>query len=166
MSEVRKYRKFRQREPLRVPSSWKSEDRAFAIQLNGQLDEIYAKLGRIQQSAEETAELLSSSIETRGKMAKVGWGRELVVDGILHGILMISYRQPVFIWMPGTSDIHLYYYFDTGVFSSKSSTDGTGTLSFSFNSDTGSNYTLTRSGQKLTITKNTTGNASMTLFYA
>lgn len=50
MSEVRKYRKFRQREPLRVPSTWKSEDRAFAIQLNGQLDEIYANLGSIQKS--------------------------------------------------------------------------------------------------------------------
>lgn len=52
MSEVRKYRKFRQREPLRVPSIWKSEDRAFAIQLNGQLDTIFADMGRIQQSAE------------------------------------------------------------------------------------------------------------------
>lgn len=52
MSEVRKYRKFRQREPLRVPSTWKSEDRAFAVQLNGQLDEIYARMGSIQQTAE------------------------------------------------------------------------------------------------------------------
>ena len=48
MSEVRRYRKFRQREPLRIPQNWKHEDRAFAIQLNGQLDDTYNKLGQLE----------------------------------------------------------------------------------------------------------------------
>ena len=52
MSDARRIKFVKQREPLRVPQHWNSEDRSFAIQLNGQLDEIYAKLGKIQQSAE------------------------------------------------------------------------------------------------------------------
>lgn len=45
MSNTRKVRIVRQHEPLRVPQHWNAEDRAFVIQLNGQLDEVFAKLG-------------------------------------------------------------------------------------------------------------------------
>lgn len=55
MSEVRRYRKLRQREPLRVPSHWKNEDRAFVIQLNGQLDEVYEKQGELRQGIADNA---------------------------------------------------------------------------------------------------------------
>lgn len=34
-------------EPLRVPSNWKSEDRAFVVQLERVLDDIYSRFGRI-----------------------------------------------------------------------------------------------------------------------
>ena len=49
MSEARKARPVKQREPLRVPQHWNAEDRSFVIQLNGQLDEIFAKLGKLEQ---------------------------------------------------------------------------------------------------------------------
>ena len=37
----------RGREPLRVPSRWTGEDRAFVIQLERVLDDIYSRFGRI-----------------------------------------------------------------------------------------------------------------------
>ena len=49
MSETRRIMTVKQREPLRVPQHWNAEDRAFVIQLNGQLDEIYAKIGKLEQ---------------------------------------------------------------------------------------------------------------------
>ena len=49
MSETRKTRIVKQHEPLRVPPHWNTEDRAFVIQLNGQLDEVFATLGRLEK---------------------------------------------------------------------------------------------------------------------
>ena len=49
MSETRRARIVKQHEPLRVPAHWNAEDRAFVIQLNGQLDEIFATLGRLEK---------------------------------------------------------------------------------------------------------------------
>lgn len=52
MANPRKYHKVKQHEPLRVPQHWNTEDRSFVIQLNGQLDEIYAKLGQQNEPIE------------------------------------------------------------------------------------------------------------------
>ena len=49
MSEARRPRPVKQREPLRVPQHWNAEDRSFVIQLNSQLDEIYNKIGKLEQ---------------------------------------------------------------------------------------------------------------------
>ena len=54
MSAPRKPNTMRQREPLRVPSHWSAEDRAFVIQLNGQLDDIYSRIGKNEKNLQET----------------------------------------------------------------------------------------------------------------
>lgn len=43
-----------QHEPLRVPSHWKTEDRAFVIQLERILDDIYQRLANLQEAQEQT----------------------------------------------------------------------------------------------------------------
>ena len=63
MSDTRKVRMVRQHEPLRVPQHWNTEDRSLVIQLNGQLDEIYAKLGE----AQKTMSSLGLSVESEGE---------------------------------------------------------------------------------------------------
>ena len=54
MSGTRKPNNVRQREPLRVPTLWNAEDRAFVIQLNGQLDDIYSRIGKNEKALQET----------------------------------------------------------------------------------------------------------------
>lgn len=43
----------RQHEPIRIPEKWYGQDRAFAIQLNRLFDEVYAKLGDLDQKIKE-----------------------------------------------------------------------------------------------------------------
>lgn len=43
----------RQHEPLRIPDKWRGSDRAFAIQLNRILDEVYAMVGNLEQKIKE-----------------------------------------------------------------------------------------------------------------
>ena len=40
-------------EPLRVPDGWKGQDRAFVIQLERQLDDIYNRLGKLMETQTE-----------------------------------------------------------------------------------------------------------------
>ena len=40
----------KQHEPLRIPDKWHTSDRAFAIQLNRILDEVYALIGNLEQN--------------------------------------------------------------------------------------------------------------------
>lgn len=49
MADARKYNRVKQHEPLRVPQHWNTEDRAFVIQLNQTLDDLYGKIGRLEQ---------------------------------------------------------------------------------------------------------------------
>lgn len=56
MSEARKARLVKQREPLRVPQHWNAEDRAFVIQLNTQLDSISADIGRLEKQIKSLLE--------------------------------------------------------------------------------------------------------------
>ena len=52
-------------EPLRVPSKWTGEDRAFVIQLERILDDIYSRFGRIglKDLSPELQELIVDSDE-------------------------------------------------------------------------------------------------------
>ena len=63
MSGTRKPNNVKQHEPLRVPKNWSADDRAMVIQLNGQLDEIYAKLGE----AQKTMSALGLTVESDGE---------------------------------------------------------------------------------------------------
>lgn len=49
MADTRKYHRVKQHEPLRVPQHWNTEDRAFVIQLNQTLDDLYGQIGRLEQ---------------------------------------------------------------------------------------------------------------------
>ena len=47
--ETRKYNRLKQHEQLRVPRNWKDEEKAFIIQLDRILDDIYTLLGKLDQ---------------------------------------------------------------------------------------------------------------------
>ena len=40
-------------EPLRVPENWKGQDRAFVIQLERTMEDLYNRLGRIMETQTE-----------------------------------------------------------------------------------------------------------------
>ena len=46
----------RQRVPLRVPSGWKDQEKSLIIQIENALDEIYRKLGDLEQKVKELQE--------------------------------------------------------------------------------------------------------------
>ena len=39
--------------PVRVPSNWAGEARAMVIQLNGVIDDLYIRIGKLQKQLEE-----------------------------------------------------------------------------------------------------------------
>lgn len=43
----------KQHEPLRVPDKWMGQDRAFVIQINRLLDEIYAQIGTLEKKIDD-----------------------------------------------------------------------------------------------------------------
>lgn len=47
-------------EPLRVPEKWTGQDRAFVIQLERQLEDIYNRLGKIMETETELKKKVSA----------------------------------------------------------------------------------------------------------
>ena len=47
-------------EPLRVPEKWAGQDRAFVIQLERQLEDIYNRLGKIMEAETALKEAVSA----------------------------------------------------------------------------------------------------------
>ena len=59
MSGTRKPNTVKQHEPLRVPSAFKSEERALVMQIDRMMDDLYATIGRIEKrlsAIEDSAE--------------------------------------------------------------------------------------------------------------
>ena len=52
----------RQHEPLRVPVNWTGQDRAFVVQLNNLLDEIYSLIGRLESQVGEIREDMENAV--------------------------------------------------------------------------------------------------------
>jgi hypothetical protein len=61
MSE-RKINRTRQHEPLRIPEGWHGQDRAFVVQLNRMLDEIYSLIGRLEMQVREIREDMENAV--------------------------------------------------------------------------------------------------------
>lgn len=78
-----------------------------------------------------------------------------------QGALIINSYIPATVWMPSTNTVSIRWIDNSGNIHYKSSTDNQ--LSFGWGNESASDYTLTRNGDKLTVT--TTGNATMLLMY-
>ena len=61
MSE-RKIKRTRQHEPLRIPNNWTDQDRAFVVQLNRMLDEIYSLIGKLELQVKELREDMENAV--------------------------------------------------------------------------------------------------------
>ena len=46
-------------EPLRVPEGWKGQERAFVIQLERLMDDVYNRLGKIMEAETELKDVVS-----------------------------------------------------------------------------------------------------------
>lgn len=54
----------RQHEPLRIPERWSGQDRAFVIQLERSMDDIYIILGNIEEALSELEKRVKELEET------------------------------------------------------------------------------------------------------
>lgn len=78
-----------------------------------------------------------------------------------QGALIINSYIPATVWMPSTDTVSIRWIDNSGNIHFKSSNDNQ--VSFGWGNESASDYTLTRNGDKLTVT--TTSNATMLLMY-
>lgn len=66
MSE-RRINRTRQHEPLRIPNNWTGQDRAFVVQLNNMLDEIYSLIGRLELQVKGLREDMENAVHNESE---------------------------------------------------------------------------------------------------
>ena len=96
------------------------------------------------------------------KSALTTWGTSIKAEGFLQGLLVVNNRFPITIWCPSTSDISARWIDNNGNVHYKAVSSGS--LTFGFNSEDGTDVTVNRDGGTVTI--NVTGNNTMQLMYS
>ena len=82
------------------------------------------------------------------KSVYVGWGTSAEAEGFHIGTIQTNSRLPFNVFFGSTNEIHVRWVSTTGSALYKNATD---TITFGQDSTTGNDFTITRSGDKLTI---------------
>ena len=98
------------------------------------------------------------------KMAYLSWGTTLTATGFRIGLVMMGSDFPIHVWLASTSDINVRIMPQNG--QNPFLVSGTGSVTFSLTSATGTDYTITRNGTTITLTKNSAGSITMAMIYA
>lgn len=148
-------REVRQHEPLRVPDGWSGQSRAFVIQLERLLDDVYAKLGKAQTAEKQ----LSETLEEIARDRIVGKRTSAIIPG---GTNEVTIHFPngsichVILSLPGINRtwVGLVYCSSTGVITIEQINSSTGLtvtseennyiiVSFSYSTDASFNMVAT-----------------------
>lgn len=96
------------------------------------------------------------------KSALISWGTSIKAEGFLQGLLLVNNRFPIIIWAPSASDISARWIDNNGNAHYKAVNSGS--LTFGFDSEAGTDVTVNRDGNTVTI--NVAGSSTMQLMYS
>lgn len=98
------------------------------------------------------------------KMAFLSWGTTLTATGFRIGSVMMGSDFPIQVWFASTTDVNVRVMPQNG--QNPFLVSGSGSVTFSLTSATGTDYTITRSGTTITVTKNSSGSITIAMIYA